>query len=149
MYRVKTNSDGSIDKFKARLVIKGFKQVHGIDCNQTFSPVAKMQAIRSILSIGASDKMHLSQFDISTAFLYGDLEEVIYMQQPEGYDDCSGRVCLLKESRYGLKQALRCWNKRFGNYLLKLGFEVSHADPCMFIRSTGNSKLISYMWMTG
>ena len=106
-----------------------------------------MQTIRSILSIAASEKMHLSQFDVSTAFFYGDLEEVIYMQQPEGYDDCSGKVCLLKKSLYGLKQASRCWNKHFGNYLLKLGFEVSHADPCMFIRSTGNSKLIIVLYV--
>ena len=96
MYRVKTNLDGSIDKFKARLVMKCFKQILVIGYNQTFSPVAKIQTIRSILSIAASVKMFLSQFNVSTAFLYGDLDEVIYMKQPEGYDDCSVTVCLKK-----------------------------------------------------
>lgn len=147
VYRVKTNPDGSIDKFKARLVIKGFKQIHGVDYNQTFSPVAKTQTIRSILGIAAIEQMHLAQFDVSTAFLYGELEEVIYMKQPEGFDDGSGRVCLLKKSLYGLKQAPRCWHKRFGNFLLKLGFTVSEADPCLFIRDKGNSKLILVLYV--
>ena len=83
-----------------------------------------------------------SQFDVSTAFLYGELEEEIYMHQPEGYDDGSGRVCKLKRSLYGLKQAPRCWNKRFASFLLKLGFTRSTADPCLFIRFNGKRKLI-------
>ena len=97
---------------------------------------------RYVLSIAANEKMHLAQFDVSTAFLYGELEEIIYIKQPEGYDDGSGRVCELKKSLYGLKQAPRCWNKRFGSFLTKLGFKVSEADPCLYIRDRDGKKLI-------
>ena len=107
-YIIKTNPDGSVSRYKVRLVIKGFSQRYGIDYSQTFSPAAKMPTIRSILSITASEQMHLAQFDVSTAFLYGELEEVIYMQQPEGYDDGTDQVCQLQKSLYGLKQAPGC-----------------------------------------
>lgn len=147
VYKTKTNPDGSIDKYKARLVVKGFSQRQGIDYNQTFSPVAKMGTIRSILSIAASKKMILAQFDVSTAFLYGNLEETIYMKQPEGYQDDTDRVCLLKKSLFGLKQGPRCWFKRFGEFLLKLGFKVSEADPCLFIRERNDKKLILVLYV--
>ena len=100
VFRVKTNPDGSIDKFKARLVIKGFNQRAGIDYNETFSPVAKMGTIRALLSIAASEEMYLSQFDVSTAFLYAELEEDIFMKQPDGFEDGTDRVCKLKSIIY-------------------------------------------------
>lgn len=78
VFRLKTNPDGSIDKYKARLVVKGFSQRQGIDYSQTFSPVARMGTVRSTLSIAASEQMHLVQFDVSTAFLYGELEEDLH-----------------------------------------------------------------------
>lgn len=147
VYRVKTNADGSIEKFKARLVIKGFSQRKGIDYNQTFSPVARMGTIRSFLSIAASEQLHLTQFDVSTAFLYGELEESIYMKQPEGYEDDTERVCKLKRSLYGLKQAPRCWNKRFGSFLISLGFRPSEADPCLFLREKRGKKLMLVLYV--
>lgn len=147
VYRVKTNADGSVDKFKARLVIKGCSQRRGVDYNQTFSPVARTSTIRSLLSVAANEGMKLQQIDVSTAFLYGDLEETIYMQQPEGHDDGSGRVCRLRKSLYGLKQAPRCWNKKFSNHLIKLGFRRSEADPCLFVRQKGGSKIFFVLYV--
>lgn len=82
-------------------------QQHGIDYKETFSPVARFASIRTILAVATVEKMVLKQFDVKTAFLNGDLEEEIYMKQPIGYDDNSGRVCHLKKSLYGLKQASR------------------------------------------
>ncbi|CAA9995003.1 unnamed protein product [Nesidiocoris tenuis] len=134
VYKLKMNPDGSIDRFKARLVVKGFTQRKGIDYDQTFSPVAKAGTLRALLSVAAEKNMLLMQFDVSTAFLYGYLNEEIYMKQPEGYDDKSGRVCRLRKSLYGLKQAPRCWNQRFANYLQKMGFKPSEADPCLFLK---------------
>lgn len=101
VFRVKQNADGSGEKYKARLVIKGFKQEIG----QTFRPVARMSTIRSLISVATTESLHMLQFDTSTAFLYGELEEVIYMKQPEGFSDCTRKVCQLKISLYGLKQA--------------------------------------------
>jgi transposase InsO family protein len=147
VFRLKKNPDGSIDKYKGRLVVKGFSQRHGIDYSETFSPVAKMGTIRSILSIAASEKMHLIQFDVSTAFLYGELEETVFMRQPQGYEDGTSKVCQLKRSLYGLKQAPRCWNKRFGDFLQRHGFKASDADPCLYIRERGGQKLILVIYV--
>ncbi|GBL82718.1 Retrovirus-related Pol polyprotein from transposon TNT 1-94 [Araneus ventricosus] len=106
VYKIKKNPDGSIDKYKARLVAKGFTQRYGIDYEQTYSPVTKIATVRSILSIAANERMHLTQFDVCSAFLYGKLDEAIYMQQPEGYSDGTDRVYKLKRSLYGLKLSL-------------------------------------------
>jgi hypothetical protein len=110
---------------------RDWSQQRGIDYDETFSPVARKSTIRTLLSVAANEGMKLAQIDVSTAFLYGDLKETIYMQQPGGHGDGSGRVCRLKKSLYGLKQAPRCWNEKFSNYIIKLGFRRSEADPCI------------------
>ena len=121
--------------------MKGFSQCHGIDYGETFSPVAKMGTIRSIISIAASERMHLIQFDVSIAFLYGELKETVFMKQPQGYEDGTSKVCQLKRSLYGLKQAPRCWNKRLGAFLQQHRFRASDADPCLYVRETDGKKL--------
>lgn len=146
-YKIQTNADGSVDKFKARLVIKGYQQRRGIDYNQTFSPVARTSTIRTLLSAAANENMKLAQIDVTTAFLYGDLKETIFMKQPEGHEDGSGRVCCLKKSLYGLKQAPRCWNEKFSNYLAQLGFRQSEADPCLFVRQKGKRKMFFVLYV--
>ena len=85
-----------------------------------------------MLSVAAKEKLHLSQFDVATAFLYGDLDEEIFMKQPEGYDDGTDKVCRLQKSLCGLKQAPRCWNKKFNDFLVKHDFKSSDAEPCLF-----------------
>jgi len=142
VFKVKTNPDGSIEKFKARLVIKGYSQRMGEDYDETFSPVANLASIRAVLSVAAKQNMTLTQFDVATAFLYGNLEEEIYMKQPEGYEDTTNKVCKLNKSLYGLKQAPRCWNKRFVDVLKSMEFKASDADPCVFIKKQENDLLI-------
>jgi hypothetical protein len=96
-------------RYKARLVVKGFAQKKGIDFDEIFSPVVKMTSIRTILSLVVVEYLHLEQLDVKTTFLHGDLEEEIYMQQPQGYE-VKGKenlVCRLKKSLYGLNQAPR------------------------------------------
>jgi hypothetical protein len=105
--RIKTSCDGN-GRFKARLVVKGYAQKQGIDYDETFSPVACYDTIRTLFEVPASKNMKLKHFDMKTTFLYGELEEEVYLEQPEGFDDGNGRVCRLKQSLYGLKQAPQC-----------------------------------------
>ncbi|GBM22853.1 Retrovirus-related Pol polyprotein from transposon TNT 1-94 [Araneus ventricosus] len=148
VFRIKTNPDGSINKYKARLVVKGYSQRQGIDYNATYSPVAKLGTIRAIrVSIAAEEKMYSTQFDVSTAFLYRELDQTIYMQQPEGYKDRTERVCKLKRSLYGLKQAPHCWNKCFGQFLLKLSFKASDANPCLYDKEVNGRKLLIMLYL--
>lgn len=141
VFKTKLSPVNQIDRYKARLVIRGFNQKEGIDYTETFSPVAKFTSIRTILALAASEGLTLMQFDIKTAFLNGDLTEDIYMMQPQGYNDNSGRVCKLNKSLYGLKQASRCWNAKFTTVLCKFGFKVSKLDSCVFILHQGSGKV--------
>lgn len=142
VFKLKQNPDGSIDRFKARLVVRGFTQEYGVDYQETFSPVVKFTSVRAILAMAASKGMKLQQFDVKTAFLNGDLAENVYMNQPIGYDDGSGRVCKLSKSLYGLKQASRCWNRKFTSFIEKFGFEISVSDPCVFVCNGENGMMI-------
>lgn len=147
VFRVKRNPDGTVEKYKARLVVKGFKQRKGIDFEQTFSPVARMASIRALLSVSAKEKLHLTQFDVSTAFLNSKLKEEIYMKQPDGFSDGTSKVCRLQRCLYGLKQAPRYWNSCFEEILLKKGFTQNVADSCLFMRKIGDKKIIIALYV--
>ena len=133
VFKIKLNSTGGIERYKARLVIKGFKQVEGIDYRETFAPVAKFSTIRLMLAVAASLDLEIEQMDFSTAFLNGDLEEEIYMMGPPG-TDIEGKILLLIRSLYGLKQAPRCWNHKIDSYLKNQGFTRCHSDNCLYIK---------------
>ena len=108
VYTVKLKSDGSLDRYKARLVVLGNKQEYGLNYEETFAPVAKMTTVRTILAIASSKSWALHQMDVKNAFLNGDLKEEIYMKLPPGMSmTASHEVCKLKCSLYGLKQAPR------------------------------------------
>lgn len=117
VFKIKRRPDGSVERYKASLVARGFTQKYGINYKETFSPVVRHSSIRAILAICAARKMTLLQFDVKTAFLYGELTENVYMKQPVGYNDGSGKVCKLLKSLYGLKQASRCWNSKFTAFI--------------------------------
>ena len=107
VYKYKYTYDKTSPKYKACLVAKGFKQEHGVDFDEIFSPVVKMTTLRMLLALAVNQDLELVQMDVKTAFLHGDLDEEIYMEQPEGYE-VSGEehlVCKLKKSLYGLKQS--------------------------------------------
>lgn len=142
VFRLKRKPNGDIDRFKARLVVRGFSQVRGIDYEETFSPVVKFSSVRLILAVAAAEKLFLRQFDIKTAFLYGDLDEEIYMEQPIGFSDSTKKVCRLNRSLYGLKQASRCWNHKFTNFLKRFNLSASKADSCVFVGCVSGRKIV-------
>ena len=145
MYKIKRNSDGTIDRCKARLVAKGFKQRYGIDYQDTFSPVVKAATIRLVLSIVVSRGWSLRQLDVQNAFLHGVLEEEVYMRQPPGFVDNTKpqHVCRLDKALYGLKQAPRAWYSRLNSKLQQLGFRPSKGDTSLFYFKRG--KVIIFM----
>lgn len=115
VFKVKHYSDGRVERYKCRLVAKGYSQLYGADYDETFSPVVRFSSIRTLLSFAVQNKLHVHQMDVVTAFLNGHLEEEIYMEQPEGYIKPGQEhlVCKLKKSIYGLKQSPCCWSKAF------------------------------------
>ena len=115
VYSLKYNPDGSIARYKACLVPRGFSQAYGLDYHETFLPVARLSSIRVLFSIALDQSWPLHQLDVSNAFLYGDLDEQVFMEQPPGYvaQGESSEVCLLKKAIYGLKQSPRAWFHKF------------------------------------
>ncbi|KAL5838301.1 hypothetical protein ACOSQ3_015470 [Xanthoceras sorbifolium] len=148
VYRVKEEYDGS-KRFKARLVVKGFQQKEGIDYTEIFAPVVKLNTIRSVLSIVASENLHLEQLDVKTAFLHGNLQEEIYMHQPEGFAEKGKEnlVCRLKKSLYGLKQAPRQWYMKFDSFMHKEGFQKCNADHCCYFKRCKSSYIILLLYV--
>ncbi|KAL0355837.1 UNVERIFIED_CONTAM: Copia protein [Sesamum radiatum] len=137
IYKVKLRPDGTVERCKARLVANGFSQVEGIDYNDCFSPVAKPVTVRLFLAIAAARGWPLHHLDVNNAFLHGKLDEIIYMDAPEGYKVPSGQVCRLKKSLYGLKQASRQWNQEFTDKIKAFGFTQSSHDYCLFVKGSG------------
>jgi hypothetical protein len=149
VYKVKRDAEGNSTRFKARLVAKGFSQREGIDYGETFAPVVRHESVRTIFAVAAARDLEIMQLDVKTAFLYGDLIEEIYMDQPEGFRSLSQPtdVCRLQKSLYGLKQASRSWNETFDGFLVKFGFIRSNADSCVYFRENDNGVLILAIWV--
>jgi hypothetical protein len=136
VYDIKYNADGSINRFKARLVAKGCSQKEGVDFTETFAPVARMPSLRAVLAIAAAQDLEIHQMDVKTAFLHGDLEEDIYMEQPPGFvapGSQANLVCKLNRSLYGLRQAGRAWYKKIDAALNDLGLKPTMSDNCIYV----------------
>jgi hypothetical protein len=135
----KFKSDGSLDRYKARWVLRGFTQRPGIDYDATFSPVMKPDTIRVVLTLALSRSWPIHQLDVKNAFLHGNLNETVYCVQPTGFADSAkpNHVCRLNKSLYGLKQAPRAWHNRFASHITSLGFVETKSDTSLFIYYRG------------
>jgi hypothetical protein len=142
VFKTKKDSLGNIKRYKARLVAKGFTQKEGIDYTETFSRVSKNDSLHVIMALVAHFDLELQQMDVKTTFLNGDLEEEVYMKQPEGFPSSDGEplVCKLKKSLYGLKQASRQWYLKFHNVISSFGFVENFMDQCIYLK-VGGSKI--------
>ncbi|CAI5462925.1 unnamed protein product [Closterium sp. Yama58-4] len=141
VFRVKTKADGTIDKFKARWVVRGFDQEHGRDFTETFAPVSRHTSLRILLAIAAMKKKKLRQIDVANAFLYAPVDAEIFVELPHGSNTNSTHVCQLLKSLYGIKQAPRLWQQYLHTRLIRIGFKQLPHDQGMY-RLTKNSDYI-------
>nr|GFB61256.1 retrovirus-related Pol polyprotein from transposon TNT 1-94 [Tanacetum cinerariifolium] len=149
IYKVKHDELGGILKNKARLVVRGYRQEEGIDFEESFALVARLEAILTFLAYAAHKNMVVYQMDVKTAFLNGNLREEVYVSQPDGFVDLdnSNHVYKLKKALYGLKQAPHVWYDMLSSFLLSQDFSKGSVDPTLFIRRNGNDLLLVQIYV--
>jgi hypothetical protein len=149
IFKKKYFPDGSIEKYKVRLVAKGFSQKQNIDYFDTFAPVTRISSIRVLIALASIYKLVIHQMDVKTAFLNGDLEEEIYMSQPEGcvVSGQENKVCKLLKSLYGLKQAPKQWHEKFNQVLISDGFSSIEVDKCVYTKCVNNECVIISLYV--
>ena len=149
VFKTKRDSKGNVERYKARLVAKGYTQKDGIDYKETFSLVSRKDSLRIVMDLVAHFDLELHQMDVKTAFLNGDLEEEVYMDQPQGFEATSKRnlVCRLKKSIYGLKQASKQWYLKFNDIVLSYGFVEMTVDQCIYMKVVGRKFIILVLYV--
>jgi hypothetical protein len=142
-------TDGSIDKYKARLVAKGYRQKEGLDFFDTYSPVTRITSIKLLIAIAAIHNLEIHQMDVKTAFLNGELEEEIYMEQPEGFvsPNQKHKVCKFVKPLYELKQAPKQWHQKFDKTMLSNGFKINECDKFVYIKHTPYAYVIVCLYV--
>jgi hypothetical protein len=131
--KIKRLPDGRIDRYKARLVARGFSQQHGVDYDEIFAAVVRMETLRILLAITAAEDLEIHQMDVITAYLVGELEKEIYETPPPGVLGTEGLVYRLLKGLYGLKQSARVWNQRLTSELKRMGLRATTADPSVWV----------------
>jgi hypothetical protein len=149
MFKKKLRPDGTIDKYKARLVANGYTQKEGEDFFNTYSPVARLTTIHVLVSLVASHGLLIQQMDVKTVFLNRELEEEIYMTQHDVFivKGQKDKMCKLLKSLYGLKQAPKQWHEKFDITLISTSFSVNEANRCMYYRHGGGQGVILCLYV--
>ena len=145
VFTIKHTPEGKVERYKARLMAKGYTQTYGIDYDETFAPVAKMNSVRTLISCVVNLDWDIYQMDVKNAFLHGDLHEEVYMHIPPGFEtsQTNGEVLRLHRSLYRLKQSPRAWFDRFRQSMLKRGYIQSNADHTLFFKhATGKVAIL-------
>ena len=149
VFRNKTDADGIVIRNKARLVAKGYSHQEGIDYDETFAPVARLEAIRMFLAYTAHKKFKVFQMDVKSAFLNGELEEEVFVEQPPGFIDPNfpNHVYRMDKALYGLKQAPRAWYETLAQFLVENGFTRGTIDETLFYINKGNDLLLVQIYV--
>jgi hypothetical protein len=149
VFKNKMNEKGQVVRNKARLVCKGYAQVEGQDFDETFAPVARLEAIKIFLAYSLHKKFKVYQMDVKSTFLNGDLEEEVYMEKPEGFSltDNPDYVCKMKKDLYGLKKEPRAWYYRLENFLQDKGFKKGNVDKNLYTKSEGHNLLVVLVYV--
>lgn len=142
VFKEKKDESGKTCRFKARLVVKGCSQRKGVDYNETYSPVVRYTSIRYLIAKAVELNLMIDQMDAVTAFLQSELDEEIFMMQPDGFDDGTKKVCKLNKAIYGLKQASRTWNNKLNQVMVESGYRRSKLDPCVYIKNEEKALVI-------
>ncbi|CAI7806577.1 unnamed protein product [Closterium sp. NIES-53] len=147
VFRIKTNSDGTIERFKARWVVRGFDQEFGRDFTETFAPVSRHTSLRILLAVAASRRLPLRQIDVTNAFLYAPVDVNIFVEQPHGFVDDPSLVCQLLKSLYGIKQAPRLWQQYLHARLKRIGFDQLPHDQGMYRLTRDNDYVLLIVYV--
>uniref|UniRef100_K3WYJ4 Integrase catalytic domain-containing protein n=1 Tax=Globisporangium ultimum (strain ATCC 200006 / CBS 805.95 / DAOM BR144) TaxID=431595 RepID=K3WYJ4_GLOUD len=148
VFKIKRKADGAIDKYKTRLVAKGFKQQYGVHYTETFAPVVKYVTLCMMIAIAKLFGWPLDQLDVVTAFFYGLMKELMFMQIPEGVEvDGEFDPLELLKSIYGLKQASRVWNETFDEFARSINFTVSEFDPCLYLKTVDGECVLMLVYV--
>ena len=149
VFRNKQDEHGVVTRNKARLVAQGFTQIEGLDFGETYAPVARLESIRMLLAFATHHDFKLYQMDVKSAFLNGPISELVYVEQPPGFEDPKfpNHVYKLHKALYGLKQAPRAWYECLKDFLIKKGFEIGKADPTLFTRKIDKDIFVCQIYV--
>ena len=149
VFKLKRNSDGSINKYKGRLVAKGYVQKYGVDFEEAFAPVARIETIRLLIDLAAAHSWEIHHLDVKTAFLHEELKEIVYVLQLEGFEKFGkeDKVYKLKKALYGLRQALRAWNNKLNHILVELLFKKCSKEPSVYRKEVKGNLLIVVVYV--
>lgn len=138
VFALKEHEEDEQNRYKARLVARGFAQPKEFDYDEIYSPVAKVTTLKTLLAVGNERSFHFEQLDVKSAFLNGELKDSVYLKPPEGDNVKPNYVYKLKKALYGLKEAAKCWNNSFNDFMKECCFERSENDSCLYWKRKGN-----------